>query len=107
MNFPTVTIPDPAAVAVWLDHVMPEHNNGSHAPNYSDEGWYCMHWMGPGVGWINARGDTPEALLADIRRQLAERDPVAKLRKEAEAAGFSLVANAPILARPDSSPPQQ
>ena len=92
MNFPLITIPDPAEVGHWLDRKLPDDD--CHAPMYSKTGWYGSHYPRGGP-MIHGEGDTPESLLADIRRQLAERDPVAKLRKEAEAAGFSLVANNP------------
>ena len=84
MTFPTITIPDPAAVGKWLDEQLPPDD--SHAPMLSESGWYGSH-LERGRPMIHGRGDTPEALLADIRRQLAENDPLAKLRKEWIAAG--------------------
>lgn len=93
-KFPTITIPDPAAVGKWLaDQLGDEH--GGHWPSFSTRnGWHCLHWF-CGSEYVTASGDTPEALLADIRRQLAENDPLAKLRKEAEAAGYELTPKAP------------
>jgi hypothetical protein len=88
MNFPTITIPDPAAVGKWLDEQQPG-KGGAHSVSYSDE-WSVCHWYG-GSDYIYARAATPEALLAEIRRKLAENDPLAKLRKEAEAAGYALM----------------
>ena len=48
-----------------------------------------MHWS-PGSDYVSAHADTPEALLAAIRRQLAENDPLAKLRAKADKAGYTL-----------------
>lgn len=87
MNFPTVTIPDPAAVGRWLDEHQPGNLNAR--PTYGVHGWYECRWTGK--EHIVAGGDTPEALLADLRAKLAEHDPLAKLRKEAEAAGYALI----------------
>ena len=86
MNFPQITIPDPAAVGKWLDEQLAAGSSHSN-PSFSTEiGWHHIHWLAPSK-YVSATGDTPEALLADIRRQIAENDPVAKLRKEWEAAG--------------------
>lgn len=85
MTFPTITIPDPAAVGKWLDEqTLVTH--GYHHPSFDDRGWSVAHWY-ESTRHFQASGDTPEALLADIRRQLAENDPLAKLRKEWIAAG--------------------
>ena len=85
MNFPLITIPDPAAVGAWLDEQVPQIC--PHRPAWSDR-LTAFHWVGS--EYITATGDTPESLLADIRSQVAEFDPLAKLRKEAEAAGYVL-----------------
>jgi len=82
MNFPTITIPDPASVGKWLDEEVPQIC--PHRPSFGVE-WSVFHWHGS--EHFIATSDTPEALLADIRRQLAENDPLAKLRKEWIAAG--------------------
>ena len=86
MNFPLITIPDLAAVGAWLDEELGT-NNGTHRPMYSMDGTICLnHWHKP-ADCIFATAITPEDLLADIRRQVAENDPLAKLRKEWEAMG--------------------
>ena len=82
MTFPTITIPNPASVGKWLDD---ELSDAYHDAAYNALGWSCLHW--DGARHHHGRGETPEALLADIRRQLAENDPLAKLRKEWIAAG--------------------
>ena len=85
MTFPTITIPDPAAVGKWLDEQLPAVD--PHRVNYLHSGrLITCHWLTPGA-CIDGIGDTPEAILADIRRQLADNDPLAKLRKEWIAAG--------------------
>jgi hypothetical protein len=86
MNFPTITIPDPAAVGQWLDQELSE---SYHVPAYNAQGWSCLYWNGK--THQHGRGNTPEALLADIRRQFAEADPLAKLRKEADKLGCDIV----------------
>lgn len=88
MNFPTITIPDPSAVGAWLDQEQPG-KAGCHMPTFSDE-WAVCHWYA-GSDYVYARGATPESLLAAIRDKLKEHDPLAKLRKDAEARGFALM----------------
>jgi hypothetical protein len=88
MKFPTITIPDPAAVGKWLDEQAPSQDN--HRVHFMAGGcWTCYHWNSP-TRYFDANGDTPEDLLADIRRQLAENDPLAKLRAEADKHGYVL-----------------
>jgi len=82
MNFPTITIPDPASVGKWLDE---QTGVDMHKAVREAGAWSCLHW--DGNRHYSATGETPEALLADIRRQLAENDPLEKLRKEWIAAG--------------------
>jgi hypothetical protein len=85
MTFPTITIPDPAAVGKWLDEQLPNRDGSSHMPSRYADRWRALYWTS-GSKYVSASGDTPEALLADIR-QLAENDPLEKLRKEWVAAG--------------------
>ena len=85
MNFPTITIPDPAAVGAWLDQelgvvALP------HRPQYGPSGWSCNHWH-VSNDFFTATGNTVPELVGDIREQLARYDPLAKLRKEWLAAG--------------------
>lgn len=91
MNFPTITIPDPAAVGKWLDEELPEGWN--HAASFGRTGWTGSHYSG--VDWIYGWGETPQEMLADICLKLAENDPLAKLRKEAEQHGYELTPKAP------------
>ena len=93
MNFPQITIPDPVAVGRWLDEVQPDVSGSPLHPSYGVNGWQVCHWTG--VTHIVPNGATPEELLANLRAKLAEHDPLAKLRKDAEALGFGLVANNP------------
>jgi len=86
MTFPTIKIPDPASVGKWLDEELPHYDGTRHTPSFYVNDWWCSHYVKGGAS-VNGRGDTPEALLADIRRQLAENDPLEKLRKEWIAAG--------------------
>lgn len=89
MNFPTVTIPDPAAVGKWLDEQVPTQY--SHRAVYGVAGWTSLFYPFGRIESEVATGDTPEALLADIQARLAANDPLAKLRKEAEAMGYGLL----------------
>ncbi len=82
MNFPTITIPDPAAVGKWLDE---QTGKDWHAAAYGPHGWSCLHW--DGTTHFHARGPTPEYMLGEINSHLANKDPLAKLRKEWEAMG--------------------
>jgi hypothetical protein len=88
MKFPTITIPDPAAVGKWLDDELGVVSL-PHSPCYYASGWGCNHWHLP-CDYVSGNGATPEELLSDLRAKLAENDPLAKLRKEAEKAGFTL-----------------
>jgi hypothetical protein len=88
MTFPQITIPDPAAVGKWLDEELPQYA-GKHTAHYSNE-WAVCHWHTPG-DYIYARGETPEAVLAEIRLQLAQMDPLYKLRAEADKHGYCLM----------------
>jgi hypothetical protein len=87
MNFSTITIPDPAAVVRWLDEQLP--GSGGCSASFGRTGWTGSYFSG--LEWTYGQGRLPEELLADIRRQLAENDPLAKLRKEAEKHGYALM----------------
>jgi len=89
MNFPTITIPDPAAVGKWLDEQVPSPDP-HRVSLMASCGWVCFHWITT-TRWLEAEGNTPEELLADIRAKLAELDPLAKLRKDAESHGYALM----------------
>ena len=84
MNFPLITIPDPAAVGAWLDQEQPDKSSPSR-PTYGVYGWQVCHWTGE--THVVPSGATPEDLLTSLRAKLAEHDPLAKLRKEWEAMG--------------------
>ena len=88
MNFPTITIPDPAAVGAWLDQEQPDIS-GPTRPTYGINGWCLVYWTGE--THIVPLGATPEDLLASLRDKLKEHDPLAKLRKNAEAHGYVLM----------------
>ena len=88
MIFYSITIPDPAAVGKWLDQEQADKSS-PHRPTFGAYGWQVCHWTGQ--THIVPSGATPEELLADLRAKLAEHDPLAKLRKEAEAMGFALM----------------
>jgi hypothetical protein len=88
MNFPAITIPDPAAVGKWLDEELPQHSGG-HTAHYSNE-WAVCHWHTPG-DYIYVRSATPEGLLVNIRAKLAQMDPLYKLRAEADKHGYALI----------------
>ena len=95
MNFPLITIPDPAEVDHWLDREIPEAQDGNHLASYDRDGWSAMHWMGRNDGFVTGRGPTPEAMLADIREKVAAADPIANLRRQAEEAGYELTPKTP------------
>ena len=90
-NLPLITIPDPAAVGKWLDEQQPDVSGSPLRPTYGFYGWQACYWTG--VTHIVPSGATPDELLANLRAKLAEHGPLAKLRKDAEALGFGLVAN--------------
>ena len=45
MNFPLITIPDPAAVGAWLDQEQPDIS-GPARPTYGINGWCLVYWTG-------------------------------------------------------------
>ena len=94
MNFPTITIPDPAAVGAWLDEQVPQCNGWTHGVHYRHGAYSTMHWITPG-SYVDAQATSPENLLANLRANLAALDPLAKLRKEAEQHGYELTPKAP------------
>lgn len=85
MNFPTITIPDPAAVGKWLDGQVPTQY--SHRAVYGVAGWTSLFYPFGRIESEVATGNTPEELIADIQAKLAANDPLAKLRKDWIAAG--------------------
>ena len=89
MNFPLITIPDPAAVGEWLDTEQPQTHGWTHLVYYSLGKLSTEHWLAPSE-YVDAEGETPDELLANLRAKLAEHDPIDKLRKEAESAGYVL-----------------
>ena len=91
----TITIYDPVDVGKMIDAEFAQAKpNKSHSVSFERGKFSCLHWYGPSDYFL-AIGATPEDLAAETRRLLAARDPLAKLRKQAEEAGFSLVANSP------------
>ena len=94
MNFPQITIEDPAAVGAWLDQQQPDVSGSPQRPTYGISGWAVVYWTGE--THIVPTGFTPEGLLANLRSKLTEHDPLAKLHKDAAALGFGLVANAEV-----------
>lgn len=88
-SFPTITIPDPAAVGKWLDEQLPPLPHDTQTPTYGCNGWCVVRY--DGTRHIVPMGKTPEDLLEDMRAMLAVSDPLAKLRKEAEAHGYALM----------------
>lgn len=93
MNFPTITIPDPAAVGKWLDEQLGDEHMVAHNPHFSDRGWSFLHYY-KGKHLFSCEA-TPEEAMQKLREQIAEMDaltdPLAKLRKEAEAMGYALM----------------
>ena len=89
MNFPLITIPDPAAVQAMLEEAFPDSYLA--AASYDRRGWAMFAFLRDRKEDPTGHGATPEECLADLRAKLAENDPLAKLRKEAEAHGFALM----------------
>lgn len=93
MNFPTITIPDPAAVGKWLDDELPDEHGLPHRPIFIYDQWCLSHFY-------NGRNLTsfhpsPEEGLADLKRQIAaideDRDELTKVRKQAAKLGYALM----------------
>lgn len=89
MNFPQITIPDPAAVGKWLDEQVKVQY--PIKPLYGIAGWTALFYPRGQFDSEVSHGDTPDELLADIKEKLIARDPLAKLRKEAEQHGYALM----------------
>jgi hypothetical protein len=89
MTFPTITIPDPAAVQSMLEEAFPDSYLA--AASYDRRGWAMFAFLHGRKEDPTGHGATPEECLADLRAKLAAHDPLAKLRKEAEAHGYGLM----------------
>ena len=89
MTFPTITIPDPAAVKAMLVAEFPDSYLAS--ASYDHRGWSMFAFLRGRKEDPTGHGATPEECLADLRAKLAEHDPLAKLRKDAEAHGYALM----------------
>jgi hypothetical protein len=85
----TITIEDPAQVKELLDRELGS-NIGGHHPIFTRDGWRASHWTGS-IEYVDGSGATAAELLADLRDKIANYDPLAKLRKEAEKAGYALM----------------
>lgn len=88
MNFPTITIPDPAAVQAMLVEAFPESYLA--AASYDHRGWSMFAFLRGRKEDPTGHGATPEEALADLRAKLAATDPLAKLAKQAAEAGYAL-----------------
>jgi hypothetical protein len=84
----TITIEDPAHVKELLDRELGS-NIGGHHPMFTRDGWRASHWT-CGTAYVDGTGATAPELLADLRDKIANYDPLTKLRKEAEKAGYTL-----------------
>lgn len=85
----TIIIEDPAQVKELLDLEL-GINTGGHHPLFTRDGWRASHWVA-GIEYVDGTGSTAAELLADLKAKIAEHDPLAKLRKEAEAHGYALM----------------
>lgn len=89
----TITIYDPADVGKMIDAEFAQARpNGSHSVCFERGKFSCLHWYGV-KDYFLAIGATPDDLAAEIRRLMDKHDPLKKLREQAAAAGFLLVAN--------------
>jgi hypothetical protein len=84
----TITIEDPQEVKELLDLELGS-NIGGHHPMFTRDGWRASHWTGS-IEYVDGTGATAAELLADLRDKIANYDPLAKLRKEADKAGYTL-----------------
>lgn len=93
MNFPTVTIPDPAAVGKWLDDELPDEHGLPHRPIFICDQWLLSHFH-KGKS-LSSTGASPEECIADLKRQIVNidegRDELDKVRKQAEKLGYALM----------------
>jgi hypothetical protein len=85
----TITIEDPAQVKELLDRELGS-NIGGHHPIFTRDGWRASHWTGS-IEYVDGSGATASELLADLRDKISNYDPLTKLRKEAEKAGYALM----------------
>jgi hypothetical protein len=85
----TITIEDPQEVKELLDRELGS-NIGGHHPMFTREGWRASHWTGS-IEYVDGSGATAAELLADLRHKISNYDPLAKLRAEAEKAGYALM----------------
>ena len=90
MNFPLITIPDPAAVGAWLDEQVPQAYEWKHHIVFSRGRLSTMHWTSAST-YVDADGKTFDELLANLRHAIESAAPLAKLRKDAESHGFALM----------------
>jgi len=93
VNFPQITIPDPAAVQAMLLAEFPESYLA--AASYDHRGWSMFAFLRGRKEDPTGHGATPEECLADLKEKMAACDPLAKLRKEAEQHGYELTPKAP------------
>lgn len=84
----TITIENPAQVKELLDLELGS-NIGGHHPIFTSEGWRASHWTGD-IDYVTGTGATAAELLADLKANIAAHDPLAKLRKDADKAGYTL-----------------
>jgi hypothetical protein len=84
----TITIEDPAQVKEMLDLELGS-NIGGHHPMFTSNGWCTSHWIAD-IEYVTGTGATAAELLADLRAKIAAHDPLAKLRAEADKAGYIL-----------------
>jgi len=88
MSFPTITIPDPKAVQAMLLQAFPDAYLAS--ASYDHRGWSMFAFLHGRKEDPTGHGATPGECLADLRAKLAACDPVAKLARDAAAAGYAL-----------------
>jgi len=92
VNFPTITIHDPAAIAAWIDKERP--GRFPTRVSYTQDGRFvASYWLG--MDCLFPAGKTPNELMACLVKQIEEADPVAKLARDAAAAGYELTPKAP------------
>jgi hypothetical protein len=83
-----VTIQDPEFVRAELQKLFPK--SFSHHAYYNHAGWnVCVLTAGMNPD-PTGNGVTPHEAIADLRAKHAANDPLAKLRNEAEKAGYEL-----------------
>ena len=90
MTFTKITIPDPAEVKAMMKAEFPDAL--LIGASYDERGW-CVFALRKDVrDDPNGRGSTPEVAIADLKEKLAKLDPLAKARRELEAAGYAVIA---------------